>query len=114
MNQRLNRLGDSLRGEISAIVQREMKDPRVQLATISQVHVTRDLSHAKVFVSALGSDEERARTIEALVKAKGFVRSQLAARLRLRTVPELHFELDRGAEHSQRMTEILEHLHDED
>ena len=75
--------------------------------------MSRDLSHATVRVSVLGSDDERRRCVEALVHAKGFIRSLLARRVRLRTVPELKFELDRGAEHSLKISEILESLHDD-
>ena len=115
MSQRQKRVADSLRAEIATILQREMKDPRVQLATISDLEVSRDLSHAQVRVSVLGSDEDREQCIETLVRARGFVRSRLAGRVRLRTVPELHFELDRGAEHSERINSILAGLdhHDE-
>lgn len=114
MSQRLQRVADTLRAEIATILQREMKDPRVRLATISDLQVTRDLSHAQVKVSVLGSEEDREECIQTLVRARGFVRSRLAGRVRLRTVPELHFELDRGAEHSERINAILESLHDPD
>lgn len=112
MSQRLERLSDNLRAEISSILQRDMKDPRVRLATVSEVRVSRDLSHAQVLVSVLGSDEDREKCIETLVSARGFVRSRLAEKVRLRTVPELHFELDRGAEHSERINAILDGLTD--
>ena len=111
MNQRSQRVAETLRAEIANVIRRQMKDPRVQLATVSEVRPTRDLSHAKVLVSVLGDDDKaRQEAVEVLVKARGFVRSQIASRVRLRTVPELHFELDRGAEHSQRINEILESL----
>lgn len=111
MNQRSKRVAETLRAEIADVIRREMKDPRVQLATVFEVHPTRDLSHAKVLISVLGDDEEQRRAaVDVLIKARGFVRSQVASRVRLRTVPELHFELDRGAEHSQRINEILESL----
>ena len=110
MSQRSQRVAETLRAEIAEVVRR-MKDPRVRLASVSEVRPTRDLSHAKVLISVLGDDEDaRREAVEVLVKARGFVRSQIAAKVRLRTVPELHFELDRGAEHSQRINEILESL----
>ena len=65
-------------------------------------------------ISVLGSDEQRQEAIEGLRHAKGFLRTELAHRLRLRTTPELVFELDRGAEHSQRIADILESLHGRD
>lgn len=112
--QRTQQVGDQIRAELSRILQFEMKDPRIELATVSNVEVTRDFSHAKVYVSVLGDDEERRlEAVEALKSAQGWVRSQLASRLHIRQTPQLHFQLDRGAEHSQHMTELLESLHDE-
>lgn len=113
MSERTERVGDMMRAELSAILLREMKDPRVRLATISEVRVTRDLAHAKVLVSVLGSDAERDSCIATLQRAAGFLRSALAKHTRLRTTPELHFELDRGPEYAQRIEEILESLHHE-
>ena len=110
MSERTERVGDMMRAELSAIFLREMKDPRVRLATVSEVRVTRDLAHATVLVSVLGSDEDRDATIGVLKRAAGFLRSALAKHTRLRTTPELHFELDRGPEYSQRMEEILHGL----
>ena len=110
MSQRTSRVGDLLRGEIAAIIQREMKDPRVGLTTVSAVAVSRDLSHAEVLISVLGEDARRQESLDALIRARGFIRSLLAKRVRLRTVPELRFVLDRGAEHSQHISQILEDL----
>ncbi len=110
MSQRTERVADLLRGELASIILREMRDPRVSLTTVAGVTVSRDLSHAEVSVSVLGKDEERQQSLEALDRARGFIRSLLARRVRLRTVPELVFKLDRGAEHSQRISEILEDL----
>ncbi len=110
MSQRTDRVGDLLRAELATIIQREMRDPRVGLTTVSGVTVSRDLGHAEVRISVLGTDENRQESLEALDRAKGFIRSALARRVRLRVVPELVFKLDRGAEHSQRISEILEEL----
>ncbi len=113
MRNRGQRVDDLVRGELSRILQREVKDPRVKLATITEVTVSRDLRYAEVRVSVLGEDHERSATLAALQAARGFFRSQLAHSLRLRTVPELTFELDRGAEYSQRISDLLESLHDD-
>ncbi len=111
MSQRTDRVGDQLRAELATIIQRDMRDPRVRLTTVSGVTVSRDLSHAEVRISVLGDEEEsRQACLAALDRAKGFVRSKLARRIRLRIVPELVFKLDRGAEHSQRISAILEEL----
>ncbi len=111
MSQRTDRVGDLLRAELASIIQHEMRDPRVGLTTVSGVTVSRDLGHAEVRLSVLEQDDDkRQATLEALEHARGYLRSVLAKRVRLRLVPELVFKLDRGAEHSQRISEILEEL----
>lgn len=111
MSHRLARVEDLLRVELSELLRREVNDPRARLATIGRIAVSPDLRHARIAVSALGSDEEREGAVDALNHARGFLRSRLAARLRrLRVVPDLEFHLDRGAEHSQRISSLLEEL----
>jgi ribosome-binding factor A len=114
LSTRIDRLGDLVRAELSELLRREVRDPRVGLATVSRVEVTSDLRHAQVWVSALGSDEQRDATIAALDHARGYLRRELAHRLDLRVTPELHFKLDRAAEHSQRISDLLDRLHGED
>lgn len=115
MSRRTDRLGDLLRQELSRIVLEKVQDPRVRLTTVTSVDVTPDLKRADVQVSVMGTEEERTEAVEALDHAKGFLRSELARRLRnLRVTPDLHFELDRGAEYSQRISNLLEELHDDE
>jgi ribosome-binding factor A len=111
MSQRTARLGDLIRNELSELLRREIRDPRVSLATVSTVEVSADLSHATVKISALGDDAARLDSVRALVHARGFLRRELARRLDLRLTPELHFELDRGPEYSQRISDLLDSLH---
>lgn len=113
MSSRTNRVGDLLRAEISTILLRDLKDPRVKLASVTSVDVTRDIGSATVLVSVLGDSSAQLDCIEALQNAAGYIRSQLAKRVHLRTVPNLTFTLDRGAEHSQKMFELLENLNDD-
>jgi ribosome-binding factor A len=113
MSQRTDRVADSLRKELSVLLMREVRDPRVALATISRVQVARDLGHARIWISVLGDEETRQQTMEGIEHAKGFLRSQIGRRLKLRVTPELAFELDRGAEYLQDMTELLDKLHKE-
>lgn len=113
MTRRTERIQDLLRAEISDLLRREVQDPRIGLTTVTDVDVSPDLQRAVVKVSVLGDDLQRDEAMKGLRHAKGFIRSQLARRLRTRVVPELVFELDRGAEHSQRITELLESLHDD-
>ncbi|MEM1204743.1 MAG: 30S ribosome-binding factor RbfA [Acidobacteriota bacterium] len=113
MSQRSDRVSDMLRSELSNILMHEMKDPRVRLATVSRIEVSRDLSHAQVYISVLGEDEEsRQECLRTLERAKGFLRSTLGRRVRLRTVPALELHLDRGAEHSMMISELLVNLDD--
>jgi ribosome-binding factor A len=91
-----------------------MKDPRVALASVVSVDVSPDLRHAQVLISALGEDDARRSSVAALQRAAPFLRGVLARRLHLRNVPELRFGLDRGAELSQRISDLLENLHDDD
>jgi ribosome-binding factor A len=78
------------------------------------VQITSDLRRAAVRISALGEEQERLAAVEALRHARGFLRTELARRLRLRVTPELVFELDRGAEHSQKISDLLESLNGRD
>jgi ribosome-binding factor A len=112
MKHRSNRIGDLVRAELNDLLLRHVHDPRIRLVNVTSVEVTQDLGKAAVKVSVLGSEEERQGALDGLRHAKGFLRSELAHRLRTRTTPELVFELDRGAEHSQRISDLLESLHD--
>ena len=113
MSQRTDRVADQLRCELAELFLREVRDPRVALATISRVQVARDLGHARIWISVLGDETARQQTMEGIEHAKGFLRSQIGRRLKLRVTPELAFELDRGAEYLQGMTELLDKLHKE-
>jgi ribosome-binding factor A len=114
MSRRTDRVSDLLRAELSELLLREVHDPRVRLATVTAVDVSPDLRRAVVKISALGEEQQRLETIAGLRHARGFLRTELAHRLRLRATPELVFELDRGAEHSQQISDLLESLHGRD
>ncbi len=114
MSRRTDRLSDLVRIELSELILREIKDPRIRLVSLTGVDVTSDLRRATVRVSALGDDAQREEAVEALRHARGFLRTELSHRLRTRTTPELIFELDRGAEHSQKISDLLESLHGRD
>lgn len=111
MSRRTQRIGELLHSELADLLLRRVQDPRVRGCTISGVHVSSDLSHARVLISALGSEQERLNAVHSLDHAGGFLRSELARRLRhMKRIPALHFELDRGAEHSQSISDLLENL----
>jgi len=117
MTRRTDRVADLLRAELADLVRRDVHDPRIRHASLVgfvDIAVSPDLRRAVVRVSTLGSEEERQGTVAALEHARGFLRTELARRLRLRVTPELHFELDRGAEHSQTIADLLESLHGRD
>ena len=114
MTRRTDRMSDLLRAELSELILRETRDPRIKLVSVTGVEVTSDMRRAIVRVSALGEEEQREAAVEALRHAKGFLRTELARRLRTRTTPELVFDLDRGAEHSQKISDILESLNGRD
>jgi|SRR5215212_1272044 len=109
MTERTQRLDELLREEISGIVARELDDPRIGFVTITDVEVAPDLRHAKVWVSVIGSDDERRDTVRALARAMPFVRSRLG-KLRLKRIPELHVKLDTTAEQGTRLLRILDDL----
>lgn len=114
MTRRTDRVSDLLRAELSDLILREIKDPRIKLVSLTGVEVTSDLRRAVVRVSALGDDAQREAAVEALRHARGFLRTELSHRLRTRVTPELVFELDRGAEHSQKISDLLESLNGRD
>lgn len=114
MGRRTDRVGDLLRAELAELLVREVNDPRARGAVVTAVDPAPDLRSARVQVSVLGGDEEREAAIAALQGAAGFLRTRLARKVRLKNVPELRFELDRGAEHSQRISDLLESLHVDD
>lgn len=109
-SRRPEQVAETLRQVITDALAREVRDPRVGFVTITGVQVTNELSHARVLVSVPGDEAARERALEGLESAAGFLRSRVARALTTRTVPELHFELDRGLEHAARINELLEEI----
>jgi ribosome-binding factor A len=110
VTQRTDRIDELLRQEIGAILTREVGDPRIGFATVTDVETVPDLSHARVWVSVIGQPGERKATIAALARAMPFVRRQLGTRLRLRRIPELHVQLDETAQRGTRVLQLLAEL----
>lgn len=104
------RVAEAIQKEISQILLRELKDPRIGFVTVTRIEVTRDLRIARVFYSVMGSPAAQEASQRALLAAKGFVRKRLGERLRLRYTPELQFHLDDSIERNLRMTKILDQL----
>jgi ribosome-binding factor A len=111
--KRSQRIQELLLEEISKLLQSGLKDPRIGFTTLTRVEVSDNLKHAKVFVSVMGTEQEKADTLEALKSAKGFIRNSLGKNLYLRYLPELEFRKDENAEHVEKITRIINDLHSE-
>lgn len=109
MSLRTTRVNELLRAEISDLILREVKDPRVGegMVTITEVRVSPDLRHATVFVSHLGTEEERAHALDGLQRAAPFMHRELVHRLKMRTVPELVFRFDPSIERGARLSDLI-------
>jgi ribosome-binding factor A len=107
MRYRRLKLQDLLREEISLMIQRDIKDPGLGFITILDVNMTEDLRYAKVLYSIYGSDEEKKKTIQALKRAKGYMKVLLGERLKLRYTPDLTFVIDDSYEKIARIEEII-------
>lgn len=111
MSRRTQRINELLRQELSWLLAKEMKDPRLPLlVTITRVEVATDLRYARVFVSIMGSDEEKGSAMKMLQAAAGFLHRSLKPRLTLRYVPDLSFHLDESIEEGARMLQIMDRL----
>jgi ribosome-binding factor A len=110
VSQRTDRLDSQIRQELMDLLQREMKDPRLGFATITRVETARDLGHARVWVSVLGTDAERERTMSALRVATPWLRRKLGERLSLRHVPELSVREDDSIASGDRVLQIIREL----
>lgn len=102
------RIADQIQRELSELIRLEIKDPRVGLVTITDVEVTADNEHAKVFFTLLGEPAQQDAGTRALEHAAGFLRSMLARRIKLRTVPQLHFQYDVSVEHGVRLSRLID------
>jgi ribosome-binding factor A len=115
VTRRTERINDQLREEISDLIRRELKDPRIGgLVTITEVDVAPDLSHGKVFVSVMGTEEERRSTLKALDAASHFLQRELRRRLTIRRMPELEFVRDDSLEHGARILNLIDKTRESD
>jgi ribosome-binding factor A len=108
--KRLERVNQLIKEEISMLLQRELKDPRLGFVTITEVDVTPDLKHAKVYVSVLGPEGRWSSSLAALDSARGFVRNWLRRHLDLRAIPEVAFRPDHSMEHAAHIQSLLAEL----
>ncbi len=107
---RVARVGDLLKEELSELILREVKDPRIGFVTITEVRVSPDLRHARVYIVTHETGERQERTLEGLQSARGYLRGALGRRLRLKYIPDLSFSVDETLERGFRISEILKSL----
>ncbi|MCL6450857.1 MAG: 30S ribosome-binding factor RbfA [Acetobacteraceae bacterium] len=108
--KRVNRVGEAIKEEVSRILQRELKDPRIGFCSVVDVEVSSDLRHAKVFVSVLGDEAAKQATLAGLESARGFIRTEIGRRIRLRHTPEVVFRLDSSIERGARVSQLLNEI----
>lgn len=113
---RTQRIGDQMQRELAQLIRREIKDPRVGLVTITAVEVSRDVGHAKIFITVMGEDsaEDIAQNLKVLNDASGFLRMQLGRAMQLRNVPQLHFHYDASVMRGAHLSALIERAVAED
>lgn len=113
MSKRVNRVSEQMKKELGDIITQKVKDPRIGFITVTDVEVTGDLQDATVFISVLGDEKEKEDTLTGLNKAKGFIRSEVGKRIRLRKVPEIMFEFDESIEYGNKIQSLLQQVNEE-
>ena len=113
MSKRTEQIGDEIQRILGEVIQSEMKDPRVGFVTVTGVTMTPDLLRANVRVSVLGDDQERKTTMQALERARSFLRRRVGEELSLRQTPELRLHLDTSLDHALRIGELLHQIDEE-
>lgn len=113
MSLRANRVGEQMKKELTEIIGRKIKDPRIGFVTVTDVAVTGDLQQATVYISVLGDEEQKENTLKGLAKAKGFIRSEIGQRIRLRKTPEIVFEFDESIAYGNRIDTLIHQIHSE-
>jgi len=113
--RRIDRIEEQLRIELSEVIEREIQDPRIGLVTVTRVKVSPDLRHARVFVTVLGGEDQRKKTIEGLRSAANYIRRCVSQRLQhLKRMPELTFGYDESVEKGIRIEELLDQIKSDD
>ncbi len=111
--KRSEKVADLIRKEISEMLVRGIKDPRIGFVTVTRVKVTDDCRSARIYFSVMGTAEQRDRSIEGLNSARGYVRKELGRRISLRYTPEITFQFDPSIEYAIHMEEVFQHIHEE-
>jgi ribosome-binding factor A len=111
---RVQRVQEELKKEIGQMLQREIKDPRIGFVTVTDVEVSKDLRNVKIFVSVYGSDQERSDTMAGLESARGYIRTEIGKRIKLRYTPEISFRFDESIARGARIMELLNEVKEQD
>jgi ribosome-binding factor A len=115
MSHRIERVNAQIRRELSELIQRHLRDPRIDaFLTVTEVETSLDLRHAKVYVSSISGQEHEQESISALSTASGFLRTELAKKVRLRRMPELSFIWDTSIEHGDHILRLLDEIKGEE
>jgi len=109
--RRPQKLGLQIQHEVSLILSREMHDRRIGLVTVTGVDMSADLRHAKIYISALGTEKDRARALRTLERAAGWIRHELGQRIRIKFLPEIAFYPDTSQQYGERIDQLLDEIH---
>lgn len=113
--KRLNRISEEIKRVVSELIQREIKDPRINpLTSVTRVEVTNDLSYANIYISVMGNKEDKEDTLIGLKSAKGFIRKEIGNRIDLRHAPEPIFHIDESIEQSLYISKLIDKINKED
>jgi ribosome-binding factor A len=111
MSHRMERVNTLILREISELIQHVLRDPRLdEFVSVTEVSVSSDLSYARVYVSSIGGEQKQTQIMAALGSAAGFLRSELAKKIRLRRMPELHFQWDNSIERGDRVLRLIDQV----
>lgn len=112
---RVRRVAEQIKKDVSSIINSDIKDPRVAgLTSVTEVKLTRDLRYASIYVSIYGSETEKDETLQTLIRATGFIRSEVGRRVRLRYTPEINFFLDNSIEYGAHIDNVIKSLKKEE
>ena len=113
MSKRVNRVSEQMKKELGDIILQKVKDPRIGFVTVTDVEVTGDLQNATIYISVLGNESEKEATLKGLEKAKGFIRTEIGKRIRLRVIPEIEFAFDESIAYGNRIETLLTQVNNE-
>lgn len=105
---RVDRVNEQIRRELAELLHTEIKDPRVGMVSVTEVEISADYAHAKIYFSTLATDDRLPEVMHGLKQASGFLRRELGRRIRIHTTPELHFFHDRSLEHGASLSRLID------